>query len=186
MRRLLLPVLMMTLLLSGCGGAAPERRMKELKQTLAAAQSVTMTADVTASLENEVFSCTMDCAARPDAITVEVRAPESIAGIRAVVDAEGSRIEYGDISLGVGGQADVPAPVTALPLLLNALKSGSTLRTWTEREGEREIVVREYYLTDDTSLAVWLDAETLYPLHAEFRQGGAVTIRCEITQFTYE
>ena len=37
-----------------------------------------------ASLENEVFSCTLDCTARPDGITVEVRAPESIAGIRAV------------------------------------------------------------------------------------------------------
>ena len=186
MRRFLLPALMMTLLLTGCGGAAPERRMEELKQNLSDARRITLTAEVTATLENEVFACTLDCAAQPDAVTVEVRAPESIAGIRAVVDDSGSRIEYGNISLGVGGQADVPAPVTALPLLLNALKSGSTLRTWTEREGEREIVVREYYLTDDTSLAVWLDEESLYPLHAEFRQGGAVTIRCEITQFTYE
>ena len=186
MRRFLLPALMMTLLLTGCGGAAPERRMEELKQNLSDADSISLTAEVTATLEHEVFACTLDCTAKPDAVTVIVRAPESIAGIRAVVDASGSRIEYGDISLGVGGQADIPAPVTALPLLLNALKSGSTLRTWTEREGEREIVVREYYLTDDTSLAVWLDAETLCPLHAEFRHGGAVTIRCEITQFTYE
>ena len=186
MRRFLLPALMMTLLLSACRGAVPERRIEELKQSLTAAQSVTLTADVSANLENEVFSCTLACTARPDAVTVEVRAPESIAGIRAVTDAEGSRIEYGDLSLGVGGEAGGSAPVTALPLLLNALKQGSALRSWYEREGEEERIVREYYLTDGASLAVWLDGESLRPLNAEFREGGAVTIRCEITQFTIE
>ena len=186
MRRFLLPALMMTLLLTGCGGAAPERRMEELKQNLSDARRITLTAEVTATLENEVFACTLDCAAQPDAVTVEVRAPESIAGIRAVVDDSGSRIEYGDISLGVGGQADIPAPVTALPLLIDALRHGSVMRTWSEREDGRETIVREYYLTDEASLAVWLDAETLRLLHAEFRRGGAVAIRCEITDFTYE
>ncbi len=186
MRRFLLPALMMTLLLTGCGGAAPERRMEELKQNLSDADSISLTAEVTATLEHEVFACTLDCTAKPDAVTVIVRAPESIAGIRAVVDASGSRIEYGDISLGVGGQADIPAPVTALPLLIGALRHGSVMRTWGEREDGRETIVREYYLTDDASLAVWLDAEALRPLHAEFRRGGAVAIRCEITDFTYE
>jgi hypothetical protein len=177
---------MIALLLSGCGNAVPERRMEELKQSLTAAQRVTLTADVTANLENEVFSCTLKCSAQPDAVTVEVLAPDSIAGIRAVVDPEGSRIEYADISLGVGGEAEVPAPVTALPLLLTALKGGSTLRTWTERADGRELVVRESYVSDDTSLVVWLDAESLQPLCAEFRRGGTVAISCEITQFTYE
>ena len=186
MRAILLPALMMTLLLSGCRGAAPERRMEELEQTLNAAQSVTLTADVTANLENEIFSCTLRCTARPDAVAVEVRAPESVAGIRAVTDAEGRRIEYGDLSLGVGGDDGVPSPVTALPLLVNALKQGSALRTWDERDGEETVIVREYYLTDSALLAVWLDGERLCPLCAEFRQDGAVTIRCEITQFTLE
>ena len=90
MRRFLLPALMMTLLLTGCGGAAPERRMEELKQNLSDADSISLTAEVTATLEHEVFACTLDCTAKPDAVTVIVRAPESIAGIRAVVDASGS------------------------------------------------------------------------------------------------
>ncbi len=185
MRRWIVPALMIMLLLTGCGDGAAERKLDGTCKAIAAAEELSMTADVTANLGNERFSCTLACTVDADGATVEVKAPETIAGIRALVGAEGTTIEYEGLSLGIGNDRDT-APVTALPLLLNALKSGSTLRTWTEREGEREIVVREYYLTDDTSLAVWLDAETLCPLHAEFRQGGAVTIRCEITQFTYE
>ena len=143
-------------------------------------------ADVTADLETEVFQCTLRCTATPERTTVEVLAPETIAGIRAVVDPENLRIEYDDVSLGVGGAAVVPSPVTALPALLQALKEGSCLRSWTEREGDRTLCVREYYVTDDCTLTLWLDSETLLPLCAEFRQGERTAVRCEIQEFKYK
>ena len=61
MRRMFLPALMITLLLTGCGGAAPERKIEELRETLTAAEEITVTADVTADLESEVFQCTLRC-----------------------------------------------------------------------------------------------------------------------------
>ena len=186
MRRWLLPALMITLLLSGCRGGAPERKLDEMRRALAAAEEAAVTADVNAFLGDERFSCTLMCRADAERVTVEVTAPETIAGIRAVIGADGTAIEYEDISLGIGGAGTDAAPVTALPLLIDALRHGSVMRTWSEREDGRETIVREYYLTDEASLAIWLDAETLWPLHAEFRQGGEVAIRCEITQFTYE
>ena len=185
MRRMFLPALMMTLLLTGCGGAAPERRLEELRETLVAAQEISMTADVTANLENEVFPCTLRCMATAEQTTVEVLAPETIAGVRAVVDPEALRIEYDGLSLGMGGAAAVPSPVTALPALLRALKEGSCLRNWTEREGDKPLFVREYYVTDDCTLTLWLEDGTLRPLYAEFRQGEKTALRCEIREFTY-
>ena len=101
MRAILLPALMMTLLLSGCRGAAPERRMEELKETLNAAQSVTLTADVTANLENEVFSCTLRCTAQPDAV-----AQRQHLGEEEAVEVVGIHAGEGD-GRDVGGRLDL-------------------------------------------------------------------------------
>ena len=187
MRRWLLPALMITLLLTGCGGSQPARRLEKLRDTLSTAQTVTLTADIDARNEEEVFSCTVLCTAQSDSVSVELTAPETVAGIRAVTDAEGTRIEYDGVSLGVGSTLDGRlSPAGALPQLLAALRTGSVLRSWTEREGERQFLVAEFYVADDTTLAVWLDGETLTPLSAEFRRGDAVALRCEIRDFTYE
>ena len=184
MRRTFLPALMITLLLTGCGGAVPERRLEDFRETLKAAREIDLTADVTAELENEAFLCTLRCTATPEQTSVEVTAPETIAGVRALVDPDNLRIEYADVSLGVGGAAVVPSPVTALPALVQALKEGSCLRSWTEREDDRTLCVREYYVTDDCTLTLWQDSETLLPLYAEFRQGERTAVRCEIREFT--
>ena len=186
MRRWLLPALMITLLLTGCGDAAPERKLEELRETLRTAEEIRVAADLNANIGSEVFSCALECTADDERITVCLTAPETIAGICAVVDADGTKLEYGEVSLGVGGGAETPAPVTAIPLLLNALRSGSTLRSWTEREGEQTLYVREFFVTDDCTLTVWLDAASLLPVHAEFLSGGAAVLRCEIREFSYK
>ena len=185
MRRMLLPALMIMLLLCSCGQSVPEQRLKELREHLDVSQEVHLSAEVTAGLEDEVFTCTLDCTATPERTTVEVRAPERIAGIRAEVDREGTRVAYEDLSLGVGGGA-APSPITALPLLLEALRGGSVLRSWTEWEQERTLFVREFYVTDDLTMTVWQDSRTLAPAYAELQSGGKMLLRCEITQFTYE
>lgn len=185
MRRTLLPALMITLLLTGCGGAVPERKLESFRETLNAAQEIDLTADVTADLDGEAFQCTLRCTSTPGQTAVEVAAPETIAGIRALVDPEKLQIEYADVSLGVGGAAVMPSPVTALPALLQALREGSCLRSWTEREGDKALCVREYYVTDDCTLTAWLDSATLRPLYAELRQGEKTAVRCEIREFAY-
>jgi len=184
MRRWIVPALMIMLLLAGCGRSAAERKLDETCKALAAAEEITVTADVTANLGNERFSCTLACTADKDGAVVEVKSPETIAGIRAVVGADGTTIEYDGLSLGIGSASDA-APVKALPLLLSALRSGSTLRSWTEWEGERTLFVREFYVTDDTALTVWFDSAALQPVHAEFTHRGEMVLRCEIREFSY-
>ena len=185
MRRWLLPALMMILLLGGCGDAAQEREMEAMKAALAAAEEIRAEADITANLGDERFQCSVVCRATAEQTGIELTAPESIAGIRAVVSEDGMSIEYADVSLGLGSPGTDVAPVTALPILLTALKRGGALRSWTERDAERTMIVREQYVTDETTLTVWLDASSLLPVHAEFLQNGEVTLRCEIRDFSY-
>ena len=186
MRRYLLPALMISLLLSGCGGADAQRKIAEQHQRFADAQALSFVADVTADLGSEVFDCSLACAFEQETVTVEVLAPESVAGVRARV-ADGSlALEYEGLSLGVGtaGLDDI-TPVGAGPLLVQALRSGFLQRCWTERDGDRDLLVAQVYVSDLAALTVWYDGETLAPVHGEFSQDGAVVLRCEIRDFTY-
>ena len=186
MRRYLLPALMISLLLSGCGGAGAERMIAEQHQKFAEAEALSFTADVTANIGDEVFDCTLACSFEQETVTVEVLAPESVAGVRARV-ADGSlALEYEGLSLGVGtaGLEDI-TPVGAGPLLVQALRSGFLQRCWTERDGDRELLAAQVYVSDLAALTLWYDAETLTPTHGEFSQDGAVVLRCEIRDFTY-
>lgn len=187
MRRFLLPALMISLLLTGCGGAAgAQRKIAEQNQKLAAAEELSFTVDVTANLGGEVFDCTLACLAGAEETTVELLAPESVAGIRARVGADGVALEYEDLSLGVGTAGlDTVTPISAAPLLVLALRSGFLQRCWTERDGERELLVAQVYVNDDAALTLWYDGETLAPLHGEFSRDGTVLLRCEIRDFTY-
>ncbi len=186
MRRWFLPALMISLLLCGCGNDAAGRKLDAMRAALNAATEISATADITANLGDERFRCTVICRATSDQTVVELTAPESIAGIRAVVGADGTTIEYADVSLGIGSLGMEAAPVTALPLILTALRSGSTIRSWTEREEQRTLFVRELYISEETALTLWLDASALLPVHAEFVQDGGVVLCCEIRDFSYE
>ena len=186
MRRYLLPALMISLLLSGCGGAGAERKIAEQNQRFAEAEALSFVADVTANVGEEVFDCTLACAFAGEAVTVEVLAPESVAGVRARV-ADGSlSLEYEGLSLGVGTAGlDSITPVGAGPLLVQALRSGFLQRCWTERDGERELLAAQLFVSDLAALTLWYDGETLTPVHGEFSRDGAVVLRCEIRDFTY-
>lgn len=188
MRRCLLPALMISLLLSGCGSAAGiQRKITEQNQKLAAAEALSFTVDVTANLDQEVFDCTLACQAGPEEITVELLAPESLAGVRARVGVDGVSLEYGEMSLGVGTAGlESVTPVSVPPLLVQALRSGFLQRCWSERDGERELLVSQIYVNDDADLTLWYDGETLLPVHGEFSREGELLLRCEIRDFSYQ
>ncbi len=186
MRRWLLPALMITLLLTGCGGSAAERGLAELQTALRGAQEIRCPALITANVGDEVFLCTMDCRALPERVEAAITAPETVAGIRVAVAADGSAVEYEGISLGVGADCETAvSPVSSLPLLLSALRGGSVQRAWTEREGETALLVREYFLADDLTLRVWYDGETFLPKFCEFLSGGSAVLRCEVRDFRW-
>ena len=186
MRRFLIPALMISLLLTGCGerSAALQRRVTEQRERFAAAETLGFTADVTADLGGEVFQCTLAVSGGADTVTAEVTAPESIAGARTRFENGEAVLEYGEVSLGVGPSGtEGLSPVRAAALLHSALRSGFLQRCWTEREESRELVAAELYVTDDADLTLWFEKETMTPVHCEFSQAGSTVVRCEIRDF---
>ena len=180
MKRVVLPVLMITLLLSACGGAALEEQVEARRDALGAAECIRFTAEVTSDLGNEVFACTLACASTPERVTMEVLSPEIIAGVTASAAAGETALEYGSVQLAVGA-ADAPGPFSALPLLCEALRTGHVIRVWRE-DG---LVAAEFYAGDDYGLTVWFTESGLVPVHAELygSADGRVLVRCEIRDF---
>lgn len=184
MKRVILPVLMITLLFAACGGgAAIEEQVEARRDALGAAESFRFTAEVTADLGSEVFESTLACSVTPEQIAMEVLSPELIAGVTATAAAGTGEtaLEYGRVQLAVGKQ-DAPGPFSALPLLCEALRSGHVIRAWSE-EG---LIAAEFYAGDEYGLTVWFTESDLTPVHAEFYSGGAdgrALVRCGITDF---
>ena len=186
MRRFLLPALMISLLLTGCGAGDAEERLKAQREAFAAAEEITFSAEVTADLGGEIFVCSVDCTYTPKTMTVEITAPESVAGVRTSIEDGKTVLEYGGLSLGVGADAAGGlSPVGGLRLLTEALRGGFLQRCWTETDGERELIAAELFVDDDTALTVWYTEADVIPVHCEFSRGGQVLLRCELREFTF-
>ena len=188
MRRFLIPALMISLLLTGCGGAAgAEQKIEKQRDTLASAELLSFTADVTASLGDEVFLCKLDCAASADEVTIEVVEPELIAGVKARVRDGEAEVEYENVRLSVSGAGmEGLHPVSAMPILCKALKAGHVIRAWLEKEDSGELIAAEIFADETYGLTLWFEKSTLTPVHAELSEDGAVIITCDITDFKVE
>ena len=190
MRRFLIPALMISLLLTGCGGSAAgaEQKIEKQRDTLASSELMSFTADVTASLGEEAFQCTLACAATAEEITVEVVKPELIAGVRAHLRDGEAEVEYENVRLSLGGVATEGLhPISAMPILCKALKTGHIVRAWLEKESSGELVAAEIFSDENYGLTLWFDKSTLTPVHAELSEteSGAVVITCDIRDFQY-
>ena len=176
MKRALVPALMISLLLCACGGEEAEQRIERQRDALAAAEEISFTARVRADLGDEVFLCVLDCSQTPEGLTVEVREPEEIAGIRAHAAGGETTLEYDGVILAGG-------PLGAMPLLLRALTEGHVIRAWEEDGGA--LIAAEIYADDDYALTLWFDGESLAPRCASVSEEGAEFLRCDVERFDY-
>ena len=185
MKRVILPVLMITLLLTACGGAALEEQVEARRDALGNAEQISFTAEVTTDLGSEIFESTLACTATPERVAMEVISPELVAGVTATATAGAGEtaLEYGSVQLLVGA-IDAPGPFSALPLLCEALRTGHVIRAWSE-DG---LVAAEFYAGDERGLTVWFTEDGLTPAHAEFYSSadGRADVRCEIRDFVME
>ena len=139
------------------------------------------TAEIEAHLADGTAAFTLACVCRPDGETeLEVRLPESVAGITATVQPDGKNVRFDDVGLDFGLLADGQLAPMAIPQLL--------YRCWTEeyiREaGKDKESCSAVYLSGfgDRELAVeqWLSSDGT-PLYADLWFGienaASVTIR---------
>lgn len=184
MRRAIVLVLMISLLLlPGCGaGEQWEERLTEKRQTFAGCLS--FTADVTADLGDSIFECTLACTYANGQAEVTVLSPELAAGICAKTGENGTTLEFDGVELVVGSlDASGLSPMSAMPLLMQAIMSGHVTKLYAEKNEDGETAAAEIYMDEEHSALVRFDAQSFDPVYAELIYEGRAVIKCAIQNF---
>ena len=193
MRKALLFALMMTLCLSltGCGGETAEKQeTEELQMKFQNLSAATVEAELTCHYGDEGRTYTLRCSYTPEESTVEVLAPEDLAGISATLTGEALTLQYDGILLDAGTYSGTEiSPMWAVPSMLRAMGQGYPLETGREALGETECLRVTFEMTSSDGgkqyTAVWFD-ENGIPLQGEITLEETVVYTAVLTQFTAE
>lgn len=185
MRKAMLFALMLTLLLTACGGEEKDP-VGELQRQYAAVTAATMEADITCHYDEEDRAYTLLCAYTPESSTVTVLAPANLAGISATVENGTLSLSYDGISMDAGNySAAAISPVAALPKLMEAAAKGYPTEQGEEAVGERTCLRLACDLESDEGIlyTTWFDQETLLPLRSEISADGATVFEVAWSKF---
>ncbi len=187
------PMMTLCLLLAACGGAAgnAEQGAADLRSPYHDMTGCTMEAAVSCAQGDQAWEAVLRCAYAPEGeTTVEALSPETIAGVKAVVDGVDLRVEYEDMCLNAGtlSEQDV-SPMACLPRLMSALRDG-----WLLEENEEDwdgtpclrITVDQSGVQDGKILStVWLRRDDGTPLRGEIAVEGEIILTAEFTSFSF-
>ena len=198
MRKLMSCVLMMTLLLAGCGGQEGETDSPEQLTGLIRGEYLSMTGwtgqvEVTAHYDQQVYAFTLDVRwCREGETVLTVTSPELLSGITARLrDGEGT-LEYDGAGLSIGAlDADGLTPIAAVPTLMDQVCTGYIARCdWQEEEGKRQLHLQcrdpEQEEGVGTEYELWMDPDTHALLQAEVSVDGTVRLELTFLNFTME
>ena len=186
MRKATLFALMLTLLLTACGGEEERDPAAELQGAYTGLAAATLEADITCHYDDETRTYTMLCDYTPESSTITVLAPEDLAGISATVADGTLTLSYEDISLDAGSySAAAISPVAALPKLMEAAAGGYVSQQSVEELEERPCLRLSCDLDgeDGALYTTWFDQETLLPLYSEISVDGVVVYQVAWSRF---
>ena len=198
MRKLLSCVLMMTLLLAGCGGQqsesdSPEQLAAKIRGEYLSLSGWTGQVEVTAHYDQQVYQFTMDAAwSREGETVLTVTAPELLAGVTARIQAGEGRLEYDGAGLSTGALDDQGlTPIAAVPALMDQLGAGYIARSaWQEGEEGRQLYLQcrdpERAEGEGTQYELWLDPDTHALEQAEVSVDGTTRLSLVFSDFTME
>lgn len=179
MKRLCPLLLLLCLLLSGCGRNAAAERFAPFSAALAARRDLRFDAEVRAEYDDRTARYTLRYEDEPVGCKVTVLSPEEIRGLTVHFDGAESSLGYDAVVLDTGPLDRYGlSPASALPALARALREGHLESAWTEED----MTVWELVPDDHLSVLVWLD-EDLTPLRAELVSEGRVAVFCEFTDW---
>lgn len=175
-QKLLAALMILSLLLTACGGSGDESKVTAFCAALAES-AVTCEAEVTAVYDDESESFTLSCAERADGAELAVLAPELLKGVTARMGRD-TVLQFDGLVLPVPLGPDDVSPLAAIPLILETMRTGHLDLVW--REGDT--LAAQFIPRDDLALRVFFSAEDL-PTHAELIQNGTTVVRCDFTQW---
>lgn len=191
MRKCLVCVLMTTLLLTGCGKAGVSEA-EELALTIRgeylAMDGCAARAAITADYGQRVYRYELAVAVSGEETVLTLSAPETVAGLSARLDGEESLLEFDGVSVETGPlDGNGLTPVSAVPALLEAAKSGYITTCALEEDG----AVLRVDCGDPAGspgtgaeTALWFDAATHALTRGEISSDGFRVILCEFSDFT--
>ena len=183
MKRICLPlILILSLLLSGCGsGSETKKAYESFSKELSASDSLSFTAAVRAEYEHKTAKFSLSYTENADGGTVTVLSPELIAGVSAHVSPGSTSLEYDGVLLDTGDLNDFGlSPMSALPVLVQAMKAGFMDSFW-EEDGK---TVYQLIPDDNLICTVWFNSEDMLPVRAEMISDGRVTIYADISDWS--
>ena len=185
---------MMTLclLLTACGGTGGEAEgAYEARMPYRNMTGCVMEATVSCTQDGAAWEATLRCDYVPEGeTTVEVLAPETIAGVRAVISDGEVALEYEDQCLNAGTvSSQEVSPMACLPQLMTALRDGWLLEENTEDWQETPCVrltVDQTGAQDGKILStLWLRQEDCVPLRGEIAVDGEIILTADFTSFSF-
>ena len=184
-QRICFAVLMMSLcLLCACGGkeSEPIQAPMDFRRELLTRGGCAMELEARAESGNLVWELTLDCSLDPTGKgSVTVLAPESIAGVTALVDEAAGGLRYGDLALGLGLLPGTElAPAAAPGKLVRAWA-----QTWIASAGEEGPGSMARYEDGRFTVSTWFD-ENRVPLRAELAVDGKLCFTAEIRKFEWK
>ena len=185
---------MMTLclLLASCGGTGGEARdAADARMPYRNMAGCVMEAEVSCTQDGAAWEATLRCDYVPEGeATVEVLAPETIAGVKAVLSDGEVELVYEDQCLNAGtlSSQDI-SPMACLPRLMSALRDGWLLEENTEDWQETpclRLTVDQTGEQDGKILStLWLRQEDSTPVRGEIAVDGEIILTADFTSFSF-
>ena len=172
--------LCLCLLMSGCGAREFARARDTVAERLAGAECLSFTANIRAEYEHKTARFTLSYYEDAEGGKVTVMAPQLIAGVTARIEPGSTSLEYDGVCLGTGELDDFGlSPMSALPMLVQALKDGDMNAGWSEGG----CTVLELQSTDELVCTVWFNPGSMIPQQAELCSDGRVKVFAEISEW---
>jgi hypothetical protein len=181
---------MITICLLLCGCQAEEMDTEDIQSRYQQMAGCTMEAVVRCEQEGMEWEAELKCEYVPDGSSmVEVLSPETISGIKVVLDDTEWHLEYEDMVLdAMPVSAEHISPAACLPFLITSLRNGWVL----EENMESWNDVPCYRITVDQSgeiekiiSTLWILQEDMTPLRGEISVGGEIILTAEFTSFAF-
>ena len=183
MRKAIVSALMMTLLLlPGCGEreAKLQKSFDDLRAAVTVAEHIAFQAELTADYGDIVTDYTLKADYDGSKTTVEILAPELIAGVKASAQRGETEVSYDGVLLGAGplDQEGLTA-MSALPVMVDAMASAYVELIWREDDA----IAARLYVGEQSVMTLWLDRMTRAPMGMEVASDGRTVITCTITDW---
>ena len=194
-RQLCVPMitLCLLLLLTACSGETMTVPMaEEVREPFQTMQGCSMEAVVRFCMGEQEKTYTLSCLYRVEGESeIEVLAPETVAGIRAVISGESLQVVYEEDCLDAGTiSSEEISPAVCLVQLMEAMRSGwlleeneevldeqACLRLCLDRSGENG---------GEILSTLWLRQEDGLPVRGEIAVDGTIILQVQFTSFQFD